>query len=132
MRYSTQRETIYQIVKDAQCHPSADWVFDRAKVIIPNISLATVYRNLGLLKSRGNIRSFTIKGIVRYDGNIKAHSHFMCRECDLMIDMLPGNLKSVIQKGLPKYFKAESVDLKISGLCKTCQNKQDTIEVITC
>ena len=46
MRYSHQREVIREIIFSTNSHPSADWVYAKARKAIPNISLGTVYRNL--------------------------------------------------------------------------------------
>ncbi|HJM85776.1 MAG TPA: transcriptional repressor, partial [Candidatus Marinimicrobia bacterium] len=56
MRYSLQKETIREIVKSTDSHPTADWIFQRAKRKIPNISLGTVYRNLKHLAAEGFLR----------------------------------------------------------------------------
>tara|TARA_B100000809_G_C15111686_1_gene520846 strand:+ start:159 stop:536 length:378 start_codon:yes stop_codon:yes gene_type:complete len=122
MRYSHQRETVFQIVKNTKVHPTADWVYDQAQNKIPNISRGTVYRNLGELESLYAIRSFAMKGMLRYDGNMENHSHFICRECDLMLDIHPENLRKNFSRDIPKNFTAESMDLKIFGLCKICNN----------
>ena len=55
VRYSYQRETIEQIVCSTNSHPTAEWVFNKTKEKIPNISLGTVYRNLKVLADSGQI-----------------------------------------------------------------------------
>ena len=125
MRYSEQRETVYQIVKNTKIHPTADWVFDQARNVLPTISRGTVYRNLGQLESSGSIRSFAMKGMVRFDGNMENHSHFICRKCDLMLDIYPENIRKNFSRDLPEYFTAESMDLKITGLCENCKTNSN-------
>ena len=63
MRYSYQREAIKKVVKGTNSHPTADWVYNQTKKIIPKISLGTVYRNLKQLSKDGKINTI-------YDGNI--------------------------------------------------------------
>ena len=120
MRYSEQREMVFQIVKETKIHPTADWVFDQARNVLPTISRGTVYRNLGQLEEKGAIRSFAMKGVIRYDGNMADHSHFICRECDLMLDIHPEKLYKNFSRDLPENFTAESMDLKITGVCRNC------------
>ncbi|MBT3180635.1 MAG: transcriptional repressor [Candidatus Marinimicrobia bacterium] len=122
MRFSKQKETVYQVLIDTHSHPTANWVFEKAKSILPNISLGTVYRNLGQLESDGNIRSFALKGIVRYDGNLDQHSHFLCENCDLMIDIHPKNIQRKYNNIIPKNFTANSIDLTITGFCNSCKS----------
>ena len=124
MRYSQQRETVFQIVRNTKVHPTAEWVFEKAQLTLPTISRGTVYRNLGQLEEKGEIQSFAMKGKIRYDGNLDDHSHFICRECDLMIDIHPENLRKNFSRDLPENYTAESMDLKITGLCKKCKNRK--------
>jgi Fe2+ or Zn2+ uptake regulation protein len=56
-RYSRQREHILKIVQNTDSHPTADWVYEQARAVIPNISLGTVYRNLNLLVEEGLIQA---------------------------------------------------------------------------
>ena len=44
MKYSRQRELIKQYLASTSSHPTADMVYDEIRRLIPNISLATVYR----------------------------------------------------------------------------------------
>src|SRR5687767_10079081 len=48
-RRSRRRDVILRIVQGADSHPTAEWVYERARRKIPNLSLGTVYRNLNLL-----------------------------------------------------------------------------------
>ena len=50
MRFSQQRETIKNVVRGTNSHPTAEWVYTQTKKVIPNISLGTVYRNLKTLQ----------------------------------------------------------------------------------
>ena len=63
MRFSKQRELIKNIVQGTNSHPTAYWIFNKAKKKISNISLGTVYRNLNKLNKDGIIDIF-------YDNNI--------------------------------------------------------------
>ena len=42
MRHSLQRDTIKNVVCSTTCHPTADWVYNEVRKLIPNISLGTV------------------------------------------------------------------------------------------
>ena len=121
MRYSEQRETVFQILKETHSHPSADWVYEKVKSILPHVSLGTVYRNLSELEDLGVIKSFSTKEVIRYDGNMADHSHFICRECNLMLDFKSKDISTSLNNRLPKNFVAESMDIQISGLCENCK-----------
>ena len=55
MRYSKQREIIYEVLKNDMSHPNVDSIYINVKKIIPDISLGTVYRNLNLLANQKKI-----------------------------------------------------------------------------
>ena len=49
MRYSKQRELIFNTVLQNKIHPTADFVYNKLKLDYPELSLGTVYRNLNFL-----------------------------------------------------------------------------------
>ena len=49
-RNTKQRQLILEELRGTKSHPSAEWVYQRVKAKLPNISLGTVYRNLAMLK----------------------------------------------------------------------------------
>ena len=53
MIYSKQRELILKAVLENRVHPTADAVFSFLKPDHPELSLATVYRNLNQLAKNG-------------------------------------------------------------------------------
>ena len=70
MRSSKQRDAVLAVVKAACDHPTADMIFERVREQIPNISLGTVYRNLALLESMGDVvKISTNADSDRFDGN---------------------------------------------------------------
>ena len=79
MRKSRQREAIIRVLMSTTSHPTAEWVYEEVKKEIPNVSLGTVYRNLKLLKERGEILELEQTGHYRrFDGNSANHYHFRC------------------------------------------------------
>ena len=87
MRFSHQRDTIQKIIYSTNSHPTADQVFIKAKKIIPNISLGTVYRNLKQLEKAGILQTIYDDNIIRYDWKTEPHNHLKCKICgDLILD----------------------------------------------
>ena len=73
-KYSRQREAIKQHLIGNDTHPTADEVYYHVRQEYPNISLATVYRNLAQLKEAGRIRSVgTVAGQERFDADLHPH-----------------------------------------------------------
>ncbi|MDR1630962.1 MAG: transcriptional repressor [Oscillospiraceae bacterium] len=97
---SHKRDTILDILRSTASHPSAEWVFHQAKQAIPDLSIATVYRNLALFRQQGEIISIaTVNGQERFDANTQPHTHFICTACGAVIDIdyapAEANLESI-------------------------------------
>ena len=117
MRYSQQREVIKNIVRSTKTHPRADWIYKKAKKIITNISLGTVYRNLKTLEKSGDLRIIYDNDQVRYDGNLEDHHHLKCLECGRIID---SNVDSNVDRDTiikEHDFDPQEVEIFIFGKC---------------
>ncbi len=126
-RGSKQREAILRILQSTDIHPTADWIYDQVRKVIPNISLGTVYRNLNLLKDEGLIKEMTIYGSssARYDANLEPHHHFICLVCNSVYDLpVQGENVNVSHLISGKNFKIKFVKLDIFGICDKCQVKE--------
>ena len=116
-----KRNAIYECLCSTDTHPSAEMVHEMLQAEHPDISLATVYRNLAKFKAEGKIMSVaTVKGIERFDGNTAPHVHFICTGCDSVLDLH--------QIPMPHYeakdcggCRIESCALTFTGLCGNCQ-----------
>lgn len=122
-KHFRKRDAILHCVKSTDVHPSADWVYTRLKPEIPDISLATVYRNLSLFKQQGKIISLgTVSGVERFDGNTSPHVHFICNRCDAVIDLhqlgVPASLNQ--QAAVAAGGKIDSCQLTFTGVCSRC------------
>ena len=87
-KYSRKREAILECLRSTQSHPSADWVYSKLKPQYPDLSLATVYRNLAMFKRDGVIGSVgTVNGLERFDYDTRPHAHFVCSRCSAVLDV---------------------------------------------
>ena len=59
LKFSRQRESIRECLKNRKDHPTADAVYVTISKEYPKISLGTVYRNLKLLADMGEIQRFS-------------------------------------------------------------------------
>jgi len=83
-----KRNAILAYLRGTDTHPSAEMVHDMLKPDHPDISLATVYRNLSRFKDQGIIQSLgTVHGIERFDANTEPHVHFVCNCCTAVMDL---------------------------------------------
>lgn len=87
-RYSKKREAILQVIRSTTSHPSAKWVYEQIQKQYPDISLATVYRNLALFKEEGQVISVAVvDGEERFDADVTPHGHFICERCGRVEDL---------------------------------------------
>ena len=90
---------------------------------MPSLSLATVYRILESLVQEGFVRRVgTEDGAARFDANVEAHQHLVCRACDRISDVQSAELTSVvIPRHLANGFRPETLDIRVVGLCDDCE-----------
>ena len=58
-RNTIQRALVLEAVRSLHNHPTSADVYEAVRRTYPNISRATVYRNLGVLASRGDVLRVT-------------------------------------------------------------------------
>lgn len=85
-RITTQGRAIMDALETLD-HPTADQVFAEVRQYMPNIGLATVYRNLDRLVAAGTVRLRDIGGIRRYDVNRETHLHVHDLHTDRLVDV---------------------------------------------
>lgn len=124
-RETRQREAILQLLRCADSHPTADWIYEEVKKSIPNISKGTVYRNLKVLRDTGKIAELNLSGTVsRYEGRQDNHYHFRCTKCGQIFDLDEPVNKELEEKIARKTgFTVSSHQLEFRGICKACQHK---------
>lgn len=125
MKYSKQRQLILDIINKSELHPTAEMIYEEARIIIPNISLGTIYRNLESLEKNDLIKHIIMSNNSdRYDKNVKDHYHFYCEECHKIYDIFSASLININELlSNETGHKINSNTLVFSGICKYCQRK---------
>ena len=121
-----KRNAILACLRQTRLHPSAEMVYEMLRPDFPDISLATVYRNLSLFKSEGLIQSLgTVNGIERFDADTHPHVHFICTGCGRVMDLpqLEPPLSLGQEAEASTGCHVESCQLTFSGLCGHCQTQ---------
>ena len=124
-----KRNAILECLRSTDQHPSAETVHEMLRSEHPDISLATVYRNLALFKKQGLIQSIgTVNGIERFDANTEPHVHFICTSCDAVIDLpqmeVPQQLKGMVEQQCGG--AVSECQLSFTGVCQNCCQKEKT------
>ena len=120
---SRQRDLILSILRSTHCHPTADWIFEKARREMPNISLGTVYRNLSLLRDEGKIQELSYgRGTSRYDADMRNHYHVRCRICGKVEDV-PHISPRVGSREIEELtgYELHSHRLEYTGFCPDCR-----------
>ena len=124
-----KRNAILTCLRASKAHPSAETLFVELKSEIPDISLATVYRNLSLFKKQGlAISVATVDGIERFDGNTQPHVHFICNDCSAVIDLEDMTVPQSLIQAAAKCSggRVAACQLSFSGQCAECISKNQT------
>lgn len=122
LRYSYQRDSIYNYIKNTKAHPTAETIYTVLKTCIPNLSLGTVYRNLKQLVQLGKIKKvMTPQSTEHYEADLSNHAHFICSSCGKIIDIPSKNI-NILNNDilLPNGVSSSSYELTIHGLCTDC------------
>ena len=125
-RFSQRRELIHQWVCDHPVHPTAAMVYGGLVQEHPQLSLATVYRNLNQLSEDGRLRKIPMPDDSdRFDGNLTPHVHICCRCCGRVIDVLlpQGQLMEQMVEAETGY-RLDPMELVFSGVCPECQHQK--------
>lgn len=122
MRNSKQRNAIIEILQNSKEHMTADRVYDEARKILPNISLGTVYRNLGQLTNHHILKTIYMNGIVHYDAFLDNHQHFFCRSCNKVYDVEVDTKEFVSIIDTKINHKIDNCQVQLFGICEKCQN----------
>lgn len=127
-KMTPQRLAIVKILAKSEGHPSVEDIHARIKKDFPTMSLATVYRNIILIKSLDELLELGFPdGSNRYDGNRPyPHPHIICVKCKKILDLDLDSLDDM------QHEIAEETDFKILnhrldffGICRNCSAEKD-------
>jgi len=124
-RLTTQRRLVLEVLRQSDEHLDAEALYDQAKSRDPDISLATVYRTLAVLKEMGLVEEHRLG---EEHGHYEAvrdepHYHFTCLGCGKVIEF-DTPLVAQIEQELSgrEGVGVTGAHLHLSGYCAQCQN----------
>lgn len=126
-KHFRKRSAILEYLRGTNTHPSAETVFTELKQQIPDLSMGTVYRNLNLFCQQGMaVKVATVNGVERFDANTEPHVHFICSQCDSVLDLMDMEVPRVLKNTASQCSggRADVCQLSFTGVCGLCLNNQ--------
>ena len=118
---------VAKVLAHSKGHPSIEEIYEQLQDSFPTMSLATVYRNVILLRSLGEVLELGFPDASnRYDGNKpNPHPHVICVQCKKIIDPVLVTLKDMTAEVADETgFKILTHRLDFFGICHDCMNKR--------
>lgn len=122
VRITPQRHAVLEYLLTSMSHPTADEIYKALEHKFPNMSVATVYNNLRILREIGLVRELTYgDDSSRFDSNMKEHYHIICEECGKIVDFHYPTLDEI--EALAEKvsgFEISHHRMELYGKCKEC------------
>jgi Fur family peroxide stress response transcriptional regulator len=125
-RNSVQKRVIGEALMQLD-HPTAAEVYEHVRQDCPQISLGTVYRNLGAMAASGEaLRLSLADGPDRFDPTVREHFHVRCTSCGRIFDISPRSIPTLLANLDQEVKRSTGVEihehtLLLSGVCATCR-----------
>lgn len=122
VRITPQRHAVLEFLLTSMTHPTADEIYRALEDKFPNMSVATVYNNLRILREIGLVRELTYgDGSSRFDSNMGEHYHIMCESCGKIVDFHYPSLDEIESLAAKvSGFEINHHRLELYGKCKDC------------
>ena len=116
-KLTPQRLAIVKILSRSEGHLDVEKIYEDLQDDFPTMSMATVYRNVMLMKSLGEVLELGFPdGSNRYDGNKPyPHPHVVCVECKKIIDPDLATLKGMAEEVAGETHCGELFDVFTAG-----------------
>jgi Fur family ferric uptake transcriptional regulator len=128
LKFTKQRMAVFEEVLNTDGHFEVEDIVYKIKEKNLNVSRATVYRTLNIIKEMGFVNEvikFDNKTI--YEVSLKEHhDHLICTECGKIIEFHKEEIEKLQDKICKNYgFKPSFHRLEIFGLCSDCLEKSN-------
>jgi len=124
---TSQRRLLLSVMRDAEKHLDAKELYRRVSERDPNISLATVYRNLRLFTEQGLINERHLGQAHCYYEmkRLGEHQHLVCEACGQVIEFESPLIRKLVAEVQRKNnFSVTKVELYLEGHCHKCKERK--------
>lgn len=125
-RKSRQRDRILEVLRLTTRHPTAKWIYDKVRRTSPDLSLGTVYRNLGMLVQQGLVNKLDFgSSYDRFEARTLPHHHFICEQCGSVFDLdLPIDEVLIRKLRSATGLQASRHEIRFYGVCQKCREEE--------
>jgi Fur family ferric uptake transcriptional regulator len=118
-RHTDQRRLVLGALKTMPGTPTAEEVWKRVRTVRPSVGLATVYRNLKLLKERGEILEVSGGPGQRFAGFVVQRGVFRCQRCGE--EAVTERIELPVDVVVPDGARSLGYEIAVTGLCANCR-----------
>ena len=121
LKATIQRTSILKSIDQAG-HINIDEIYEDVKELHPTLSLATIYKNIILMKEKNVIVEVPMNGQKsKYELSKEEHIHLICQKCGKIQDteIRPETKEALVVKN----FQLKSSKINLYGVCQSCQKR---------
>jgi len=120
-----QRIAICRFVLRSRDHPTTQEIYRELRHTYPTVSLATVYKTLGVLSDLGLVQELPFEhGETRFDSYAEPHVNLVCRRCGNVSDLEQRLAREIVARvAATARFTPTGQRLDVYGLCQRCGRK---------
>jgi Fur family transcriptional regulator, peroxide stress response regulator len=125
-----QRLAIFEALAASREHPSAEQLHRAVRRKLPDLSLATVYKNLEALQRIHAVSDVNpLHETGRYEAALpgtgagKPHHHIVCVVCKKVCDLHEESFDG-LSVGHAQGFRVHALKVQVEGVCPDCARKQ--------
>jgi Fur family ferric uptake transcriptional regulator len=121
-RLTPQRNLIWEVLRDAGRHMTAEEVAAEVRRTLPDVNLSTVYRTLELLVSLDLVVETRLEGVASYYevSPEPEHHHFVCTRCGAVGHFGDELLRPVHDELGRRGFAVGQIQVTAFGCCRGC------------
>ncbi|MRN54187.1 Fur family transcriptional regulator [Paenibacillus monticola] len=125
LNLTSQRQAVYDIVRNSHDHPTAAEVMNRLVEQGHNLAYGTVYNSLRYLSDKQMIRELKLgEAASRYDARMDDHQHIICEVCgkvDEVMSQVPQDWMNTVAKETG--YIIGHAHVVFGGVCPACKSQ---------
>jgi Fur family ferric uptake transcriptional regulator len=119
-RTTKQRSAIRKATEESGRPLLPQEILALAQKTVPQLNLATVYRNLNVMVEEGEVTPVHLpEQPTRFEKSGQHHHHFLCRKCERVFDI--HQCSEDISRLVPTGFEVDDHNVILYGSCPSCK-----------